>query len=430
MIQKFRTRFSLIQSGKNSEEKQIHIVCTVNKIEIFYYIGYRVNPANFIKSKSSKESITYQHVKKNTFNKTGDAATRINTKMKQVEIAAQNVYDKYFKNCPLDTFSKDNFKKQLQIELGEISEENLYDKECTDIFDLYDKYIESRKKVNKYNRHFQSDKNKLQKYSDEINYELTTLSIDLNDYKIFLNKSRTNNTVVTIMKRLRTFYNWLKSENIIDKSPFDNIKFTDKIGSEIYQEPICMTREELTQLYDAKMKTKHKEVVKDMFCLQASLGCRVGDFIRLTYDNIQNGQLIYFPKKTSEFADKVVVPLSKRAEAIINKYKGHDRKNLIMPFMNAVEYNKTLKNVFEDAKLNRKIIIYDRENKKENFKKLHEMASSHLARRTFVDILCQAGEPIHVVASMSGHSENSKAFDRYRRRPEQLQKQAVSRSMD
>lgn len=42
----------------------------------------------------------------------------------------------------------------------------------------------------------------------------------------------------------------------------------------------------------------------------------------------------------------------------------------------------------------------------------------------------KVGEPIHVVASMSGHSENSKAFDRYRRHPEQLQKESVKRSMD
>jgi len=74
--------------------------------------------------------------------------------------------------------------------------------------------------------------------------------------------------------------------------------------------------------------------------------------------------------------------------------------------------------------------LYNREKKIEEYKKLYELASSHLARRTFVDILCQAGEPIHVVASMSGHSENSKAFDRYRRRPEQLQINAVNRSMD
>ena len=73
---------------------------------------------------------------------------------------------------------------------------------------------------------------------------------------------------------------------------------------------------------------------------------------------------------------------------------------------------------------------FNRDTGNEEISELHQLATSHLARRTFVDILCQAGEPIHVVASMSGHSENSKAFDRYRRRPEQLQKEAVKRSMD
>lgn len=98
--------------------------------------------------------------------------------------------------------------------------------------------------------------------------------------------------------------------------------------------------------------------------------------------------------------------------------------------LNSADYNECLKSIFRIVGLSRKIIQYNHETGKEETLILHEIASSHLARRTFVDILCQAGEPIHVVASMSGHSERSRAFDRYRQRPEQLQKEVVSRSMD
>ena len=71
MNNRFKIRFSLISSGKGSEEKQIFIVCTIFNKEIFYYSGYRVHPSNFIKEKKniSGDVVYIQQVKKNTFNK-------------------------------------------------------------------------------------------------------------------------------------------------------------------------------------------------------------------------------------------------------------------------------------------------------------------------------------------------------------------------
>lgn len=419
-------RFNLISSSKDKEEKQIYLITTIEGIKVYYYSGHRIKPENFIIDKS--ESI-YQ-VKKNTFNKAGVPASTINSRIKELENASLKVFEQSFKGRNIE-FDKNEFKKLLQIALGEYTLPISNDEDTiTNLITLHSKYIEFLKAKGAYHRHHQADNNKLTKYSVHIKEGLDINTIDILRYTKFLSKNLSNNSVVTNMKRVRTFFTWLKTNKHINNSPFEEINFSESIGTETYGEPICMTREELTQLYLYKPKTEHKMLVKDMFCLQAALGCRVGDYIRLKYSNIQNSQLIYYPSKTSEYVGKVVVPISKRAKEIIDKYRGHYKGDLIMPFMNSIEYNETLKEVFEDAELNRVVIQYDREKKKEVFSPLHKLASSHLARRTFVDILCQAGEPIHVVASMSGHSENSKAFDRYRRRPEQLQKVAVSRSMD
>lgn len=427
VIRKYKTRFSLITSGKNNEEKQIFLVVTIQGFEVFYYSGYRVHPKNFIKR--SKDNYIEQ-IKPNTFNKSGESSTTINARLRELENAALIVFDRNYKGRDI-AFSKDEFKKHLQIELEEyIKVSTDTEERTTNLIDLHNQYIESLKEKGSYQRYHQADNNKYVKYSTHIKSDLDINTIDILHYSKFLSKTLSGNSLVTNMKRLRAFYTWLKTKKHIESSPFNDINFSDEIGTEVYDEPVCMTRDELTQLYFYKPKTIHKTIVKDMFCLQAALGCRVGDFTRLKYSNIQNEQLVYFPTKTREYSDKVVVPISTRAKEIIEKYKGHDRGDLIMPFMNAAEYNETLKVVFEDAELNRVVVQYDREKKKETFAKLHELASSHLARRTFVDILCQAGEPIHVVASLSGHSEHSKAFDRYRRRPEQLQIKAVSRSMD
>lgn len=432
MALKIKIRFSLISSGKQSEEKQIFLVCTIDGIEIFFYSGFRIYPKNFIKEKTdlSGQTIYIQQAKKNTFNKSGEPASRINKRLNELSLAAQVIFERYYQNQDVK-IEKDIFKRYLLIELGEYKSPIDVNKKLS-LFDYYIKYKNESIVSDNRRRHYSSDINKLKEYQETLKAPITFDNFNVIAYKKYLEEGgRKTNTVVSIMKRLKAFFNYCKNElQLIDKNPFDSINFASKVGVELYNEPVCMTREELTHLYTYNFTNSIDMLVRDMFCLQAALGCRIGDFVRLTYDNIQNNTLTYYPEKTREIANKVIVPLSYRAKNIINKYKGKGDNNLIMPFINSVEYNRQLKSVFRIASLNRKIIIYNRDNKKEEVFELHQLASSHLARRTFVDILCQAGEPIHVVASMSGHSENSKAFDRYRRRPEQLQINAVNRSMD
>ncbi|MFV0468907.1 MAG: tyrosine-type recombinase/integrase [Dysgonomonas sp.] len=428
-ISKYLIRFNLISSSKDKDEKQIFLIVTIEGIKNYYYIGHRVEPKNFIKIKD--KGVLLWQVKKNTFNQAGEPASTINARIRELENAALIVFEQNFKGRNIE-FSKDEFKRLLQIQLNEyerITEESKDDSPIL-FFEAYEKFKDESKVSEGRRRHYVADINRLREYEKKKKHSITFDNLNILDYNKHISNGRASNTVVTIMKRLKGFYNYCKLESIIKESPFDKINFAAKIGSEIYDEPVCMTREELTQLHDYIFPNDYNTLVKDMFCLQAALGCRVGDFVRLTYDNIQDGTLIYFPSKTKGYANKVIVPISNRANGILKKYRSKGQNNLIMPFLHPNEYNAQLKIVFRIAGLNRKVIQFNRDTGKEEIYELHSLATSHLARRTFVDILCQAGEPIHVVASMSGHSENSKAFDRYRRRPEQLQKEAIKRSMD
>lgn len=424
-IKKYLVRFNLISSSKDKEEKQIYLITTIDGIKVYYYSGHRIKPDNFVIDK--KESI-YQ-VRKNTFNQAGVPASTINSRLRELENASLVVFEQNFKGRDME-FSKDEFKRLLQIQLNEYEEIQDSNTIGFGIFEYYEKYKNEAKVSDGRRRHYTADIKRLREYEKSKKKPITFDNLDIIDYNKYISEGRVANTVVTIMKRLKGFFSYCKMESIVKENPFDRINFAAKIGVEMYAEPVCMTRSELKKLYETKMPNELTNLVKDMFCLQAALGCRVSDFVRLKTDNIDNDLLTYFPSKTKEYANKVIVPLSERAKIIISKYKGKAKNGLLMPFLHPNEYNEQLKPVFRIAKLNRKVIQYNREKGIEEISELCELATSHLARRTFVDILCQAGEPIHVVASMSGHSENSKAFDRYRRRPEQLQKVAVNRSMD
>ena len=58
-------------------------------------------------------------------------------------------------------------------------------------------------------------------------------------------------------------------------------------------------------------------------------------------------------------------------------------------------------------------------------RKRNEIASSHLARRTFIGNLYKKVKDPNLVGSLSGHKEGSKAFARYRDIDEDMKKELV-----
>ena len=56
---------------------------------------------------------------------------------------------------------------------------------------------------------------------------------------------------------------------------------------------------------------------------------------------------------------------------------------------------------------------------------LYEIASSHLARRTFVGNLYRQVKDPNLVGALSGHKEGSKAFARYRTIDDEMKNELV-----
>jgi hypothetical protein len=118
-------------------------------------------------------------------------------------------------------------------------------------------------------------------------------------------------------------------------------------------------------------------------------------------------------KTSKKSMETVSIPLNEKAIDILKRY--NDPEGYLLPRMSDVEVNRTLKSVFKIAELNRTVEHLNPLTGQIDFVPLHEVASSHLARRCFVGLLYADGEKDDVIASMSGHSENSKAFSRYKK---------------
>lgn len=223
---------------------------------------------------------------------------------------------------------------------------------------------------------------------------------------------RGGNTITGIFKNLRAFFNWCQKEGHITKNPF--IGF-EKGDGELYGTPIYLTAEEVNQIFAMDFSdTPSLEVQRDIFVFQCSVGCRVGDMMRLTKRDVINDAIEYIPQKTiKENAKTVTVPLNKKAKAIIAKYKDCPGEQLL-PFVASQNYNYAIKEILKKAGVIRLVTTLNQLTRKEEKRPIYEVASSHMARRTFIGNLYKQVQDPHMISSVTGHSDNSRAFVRYR----------------
>ena len=152
----------------------------------------------------------------------------------------------------------------------------------------------------------------------------------------------------------------------------------------------------------------------------------MSDLLHMTKSNIVDGFIQYIPKKTKEKRPVVIsVPLNGTALNILEKYKDLDGEKLL-PFISDVQYNKAIKDIFTLAKLTRLVTIIDPKSGETVQRPLNEIASSHLARRTFIGNLYNKVQDPNLIANLSGHTEGSRAFARYRAINDNTKKKLVS----
>ena len=146
----------------------------------------------------------------------------------------------------------------------------------------------------------------------------------------------------------------------------------------------------------------------------------------MTQGNIINEAVEYIPHKTKDERPAVVrVPLNGRAKELIEKYKGIDTKKRLFPFISAQRYNDDIKDILRLCGIDRYVTILNPTTGKEEKRPIYEVASSHMARRTFIGNLYKKVKDPNLVGSLSGHAEGSRAFTRYREIDEEMKQELV-----
>lgn len=226
---------------------------------------------------------------------------------------------------------------------------------------------------------------------------------------------RGDNYVKKIIKMLRAFFHWCMRQQYITSDPFLNYM----VGTETYGTPIYISIEERDQIYNTPLKPGSAIAKqRDIFVFQCCLGCRISDLYGLKKTNVmsdKNGTYIqYVPEKTRNVNPRTVkVYLTKMAIEIIDRYKDLDGDQLL-PLIAKQHYNDYIKEIFKAADVTRMVTVINPTTGLDEQKSIADIASSHLARRTFVGNLYKKVKDPNLVGKLSGHKEGSKAFARYR----------------
>lgn len=240
-------------------------------------------------------------------------------------------------------------------------------------------------------------------------------------------QNKSDNYIVCMLKKLRSLQNWLKTQVLLtDNDPFAGFE----IGVERrLSHPVYLTREERNLVakhdfsYDSVLETN-----RDIFIFQCMTGCRYEDLRNLTPANITGRILEYIPMKTVKNVapPQPRVPLTDLSMDIISKYSGMAKDDRLLPCYSVYHYNLKLKEIFKACGLNRMVFVFDALQGKEVQKPLYSVASSHMARRTFIGISYKMTKDPNIIASMSGHVEGSTAFNRYRDIDDEIRMEVIS----
>ena len=223
--------------------------------------------------------------------------------------------------------------------------------------------------------------------------------------------------------RIRTVIKWCIKKGMTKINPFDQYQ----IAQPMYGDPFFLNIEERDKVYYADLSALDPcyAVYRDVFMFQCLIGCRVSDLNSLTKANLVDGCIEYIPQKTKhEHANTVRVPLNQKAKDILSRYI--DLDDALLPRFTQTMYNKMIKRILKHVGIDRMVRTLNPKTRQDEARPLWEVATSHTARKTFIGNLYKQVKDPNLIASMSGHSEGSRAFARYRKIDNEMKKELVN----
>lgn len=230
-----------------------------------------------------------------------------------------------------------------------------------------------------------------------------------------------DNYVGTNIKIIRTFFNYLKNDKDFNTGDFQRMFYVRNENIEI----LVLSTEQLKFLIHNKnfeeSLSKSLKRIKDIFVFGCATGLRFSDIFLLTNKNfVMKNEVWYLKVKSKKSKVYSYIKLPTYAIDIYKKHKKKSNKVLLFKKISLFNFNKHLKNLGQRANFDHSIeLTREKLGKPRNIKRngeevlFYQKMSSHMMRRTAITTHLMLGMPEHLVRNISGHSGNSKSFNRY-----------------
>lgn len=215
------------------------------------------------------------------------------------------------------------------------------------------------------------------------------------DRRSIPSKPMRQNSATLKLRVLSTFFNELENNDEILKSPFKRISKSrrQELMSEQYDEPFSLTQDEVLKIMHSEVSEPLKEV-RDVFLLHCALGCRVGDFIKMSMTNVAVSEdgipyVHYIASKTAKTTSgrkEKTTPLMRYALEIVKQTQFRFELFKHGEAFGRITYNIKIKELLKQCQINRKISQYNETEQKIESVPLYKLATSKLCRKTHIDI--------------------------------------------
>ena len=204
-----------------------------------------------------------------------------------------------------------------------------------------------------------------------------------------------------IISTLKTFFNFLVLEKLINDSPIENIDYP-KVDSKI---PLVLSTDEIDKIiscaFSKKFGLRNQTIIEIMY----SCGLRVSELTEMKISNI------FFDESLIKILGKGnkerFIPLSSTAKKLLYNYITYNRKNLSQD-------KQSIDIVFlnnRGKKLTR-VMVYNIINDAALEAKINKKISPHTLRHSFATHLIENGADIISIQKMMGH-ENVVTTEKY-----------------
>ena len=312
------------------------------------------------------------------------------------------------------TIMKDNNQLSATLILSQMAEKNILSENSRKIYlgyvTAFKEYLEAK----------------------GISNSLSAINTDvLEDYQQFL-LERNPVKIKTLLNKVKGIVTLINHANK-DKAIKANINtngityLEDKRSKEQKKsKQVPLTEEQLLAIYNyADLRPREVEA-RDLFICQCLLGQRISDLPKIfkgeyTITKLEDGNEVisFIVQKTTEEATLYLFPVVKE---ILERYKQTGFKHIDLLIedekivrRNEAKLNRTIKQVCKKVGLDSDVIYVEQigEDVVEKKKKLFEMIHTHIARHTFITLMCRLGIPKEDVIIATAHTDTTMIDDVY-----------------